>query len=269
MTQYGWYQVKYNAEGEVIGVTPASTTLLGTNGYVTDIKNVETAINAEDTVLYTQSFPDQGKAPQLKGSTLYVSTTDKEGFFVDENVKLVLVQTNDRKTTTTFETGVKELEDVMAQLNKAKDDGKYDYTVSAILEDGAATTVIVVDANDETGNSGTNKPVIKGDYEATVTPKINADGSIGFSAFTCTEMTGYVRKNAVAEYTVIMNGTEYTAKQTLGTVNYSDLTTKLAVPGITVKNGTEIEVQVVVTWESNNPGEAGIYNTVSGTGYIF
>ncbi len=268
MTQYGWYQVKYNAEGEVIGVTPASTTLLGTNGYVTDIKNVETAINAEDTVLYTQSFTDQGKAPQLKGSTLYVSTTDKEGFFVDENVKLVLVQTNDRKTTTTFETGVKELEDVMAQLNKAKD-GKYDYTVSAILEDGAATTVIVKDANDETGNSGTNKPVIKGDYEATVTPKINADGSIGFSAFTCTEMTGYVLKNAVAEYTVIMNGKEYTAKQTLGTVNYSDLTTKLAVPGITVKNGTEIEVQVVVTWESNNPGEAGIYNTVSGTGYIF
>ncbi|WP_209344380.1 S-layer homology domain-containing protein [Flavonifractor sp. AGMB03687] len=280
MKKDNWYQVKYNADGEVIGVnaetasgnigtwdlTTATSSTAGT--YVNNIDYVEKSINAEDNVLYSQSFTDEVKEPQLKGSTLYVTTTKDTGFFVDENVKLVLVQTNDRKTTTTFETGVKELEDVMAQLNKATD-GKYDYTVSAILEDGAATTVIVVDANDETGNSGTNKPVIKGDYEATVTPKINADGSIGFSAFTCTEMNGYVLKNAVAEYTVIMNGKEYTAKQTLGTVNYSDLTTKLAVPGITVKNGTEIEVQVVVTWESNNPGEAGIYNTVSGTGYIF
>ena len=268
MNQYGWYQVKYNAEGEVIGVTPASTTLLGTNGYVTNIKNVEAAINAEDTVLYTQSFTNQDKVPQLKGSTLYVTTENKTGFFVDENVKLVLIQKNDNKLTTTFETGVKELEDVMAQLNKAKDDGKYDYTVSAILEDGAATTVIVQDANDETGNSGTNKPVIKGDYKFdTLTANVDEKGNIVFSVASCETIKDWSLGNAKIEYTVsIDGGAERTFTQTIsGNTAMSSLANAMKVPGLTVKNGTNLTIEVLVTFDGTK--DTNTY-TIAGTCYI-
>ena len=270
MNQYGWYQVKYNAEGEVIGVTPASTTLLGTNGYVTDIKNVEAAINAEDTVLYTQSFTNQDKVPQLKGSTLYVTTENKTGFFVDENVKLVLIQKNDNKLTTTFETGVKELEDVMAQLNKAKDDGKYDYTVSAILEDGAATTVIVQDANDETGNSGTNKPVIKGDYKFdTLTANVDENGNIVFSVASCETIKDWSLGNAKIEYTVsIDGGAERTFTQTIsGNTAMRNLANAMKVPGLTVKNGTNLTIEVLVTFNGTGSDTSSVY-TIAGTCYI-
>lgn len=140
MKQYGWYQVQYNAEGEVIGVKTAASAL-DSNELVTDIKALETAINVEDTVLYTQTFSkDQ---PSMKGSTLFVTTTDKTGFFVAEDAKIVLIQTVKNKQETTFETGAKELENIIKDLNEKN--GNYNYTISAVINDGAATTVIVHD----------------------------------------------------------------------------------------------------------------------------
>ena len=276
-----WYQVKYNADGEVIGVSTLATDASGNIGtwdlttatsttagtYVNDIDHVEKSINAEDNVLYSQSFADEVKEPQLKGSTLYVTTTKDTGFFVDENVKLVLIQTNDNKTTTTFETGVKELEDVMAQLNKAKD-GKYDYTVSAILEDGAATTVIVKDANDETGNSGTNKPVIKGDYKFdTLTAYVDTNGAIKFSKASSTKIDSWDLKDAKIEYTVsIDGGAERTFTQTIsGTTAMSGLAAAMEVPGLTVKNGANLTIEVLVTFGGTK--DANTY-TIAGTCYI-
>ena len=151
MKQYCWYQVKYNAEGEIIGVMDEDASgyfdkwSLNANEYVTNIKDVETAINEEDTVLYTQPFTkDQ---PSMKGSTLFVSTKDKTGFFVAEDVNITLIQTVKNKQETTFETGVDNLEDIVNDLNTAN--GKYNYTISAILEDGAATSVVIYDRSND------------------------------------------------------------------------------------------------------------------------
>ena len=52
---------------------------------------------------------------------------------------------------------------MLSDLNKSKLDGNYDYTINAILEEGAATVVIINDANDETGNGGqtiTGEPTV-------------------------------------------------------------------------------------------------------------
>ena len=279
MAQYTWYQVKYNAAGEVIGVTDADAVGAGADAktdiyaqwdlkpyeYVINIDDVETAINAEDNVLYTQSFTND--TPSLKGSTLFVTTKSTQGFFVAEDAKVVLIQTNDLKQTTTYEVGVDALEDMIDDLNADPTTGKYDYDVSAILEDGAATTVIIYDRKDATGNAGDKTPVVEADYDATVTPSIDRTSGKIVVDLKCGAIASWKLGNAVAEYTVTMNGKEYTSKQTLGTVDFSAL--KLVVPGLTVKNGTEVEVNVVVTFNGTTEGvDTAKTYTVGGTGYI-
>ena len=142
MDQYNWYQVKYNADNEVMNVEPASKALTLNADYVTNIVNLETAINGkEDTVLYTQTFPkDQ---PEMKGSTLFVTTKSTQGFFVAEDVNITLIQIVKNKQETSFETGVDELENIIDDLNEKN--GTFNYQISAILEDGAATSVVIYD----------------------------------------------------------------------------------------------------------------------------
>ena len=168
MKQYNWYEVKYNAKGEVVGATLAKSALSG-NEYVDDIKNVETAINDKDTVLFENSeynkvtpaitstaLVDQPEGPHMKGSTFFVAKTDKEGFHVDAEVKIVFTQKNDNKTTTTYDDGASRLETYCGELNAI--DGEYNYEVSAILEGGSAKVVVIRDLNG-TGDSGnTPKP---------------------------------------------------------------------------------------------------------------
>ena len=142
MDQYNWYQVKYNADNEVMNVEPASKALTLNADYVTNIVNLETAINGkEDTVLYTQTFPkDQ---PEMKGSTLFVTTKSTQGFFVAEDVNITLIQIVKNKQETSFETGVDELENIIDDLNEKN--CTFNYQISAILEDGAATSVVIYD----------------------------------------------------------------------------------------------------------------------------
>ena len=134
MARYGWYQVKLNAENEVIGVESVATALdtatgdnvaLGQTGdYVTDIKWLAASINEEDTVLYSQPFTNNN--PTMIGSTLYVTSTkdDDNGFFVDENANITLIQWVKNKQETTFYTGADELEDIVEDLNEKT--GKFD-----------------------------------------------------------------------------------------------------------------------------------------------
>ena len=205
MQQYNWYQVKYNAKGEVISVQLAATALKNTGGtpvvggeYVDDVQNIETAINAEDTVLYEAStyeketpagklvdgtvvttyagaLYDQPKTPYLKGSTFYVETKTQTGFFVEEDVKIVFIQKNNNKKTTTFEEGVENLEDVVDELNPNRNN-QYDYEVSAIIEDGGATVVVIRDLNDDGYNvvrPSTHDHIVTASYDGRSTYTIS------------------------------------------------------------------------------------------------
>ena len=158
-----WYQVKYNAKGQVVDVldwggdADYTNWDLTTDGkYITDINGLKAAIKAHDTVLFEDSYPVAGSntVATMKGSTLYVDKDLTQGFYVDENAKVVFIQTNDGKTTTEYETGSDEVQSFIESLNVDKATGKYNYVISAILQNGAAQVVIIEDKADSTVNKG-------------------------------------------------------------------------------------------------------------------
>ena len=140
--QYEWFQVKYNANGEVISVEPVSTALEGYE-YVTNIALLDKAVDEEDTVLYSQTFKQN--QPSAKSNVLYVNRTinSMNGFHVSDDVKVALIQYNKNKEETTYYTGYDELEDIVETLNK--EHGSFNYTISAIIEGGDATVVVIRD----------------------------------------------------------------------------------------------------------------------------
>ena len=265
-----WYQVKYDAKGNVISVEPASTALdPAKKEYITSFGDIETAVNDNDTVLLEMvktKLVDHtlNKKLTLKGSTLYDATSATLGVAVDDDTNIVFIQKNDNKETTSFETGVKALETALKNLNEVSTN-TYSYEFSAYIEDGIATTVVIRDLT--AGEYEGSKPATKADYTFnTLTAEVNNNGKIVFSDATCTDISGWdFKAPATAEYTIsVAGGAARTYKQTLtaGTVN--TLATQLTVPGLTVKNGTDLAIDVVVTFTGNDNNTY----TVSGTCYI-
>ena len=191
-----WYQVKYDAKGNVISVEDAAKAFKAEpNKYITSFDKIETAVNKEDTVLLEMvgtGKPKTGLEDKLtlKGSTLYDQTSDTMGVVVDDDTHIVFIQTNDNKTTTSYETGVKALETALKNLNVVSEikDGsgkvtgyKYNYEFSAYIEDGIATTVVIRDLkevgytdNGSTGNTDL-KVTVKNGAIAVTGPKAQAD----------------------------------------------------------------------------------------------
>ena len=153
MTQYAWYVVSYNAAGNV-----TNTKLINTDDvnikYVNNYASgaIQTAINTGiETVLYEQNFTNATTLPKLIEQTLYMDSSDRNGFFIDESANVVLIQKNDGKVTTTYEVGPAAIEAAIDNLNVAAD-GKYDYELTAVIERGAAKVVIINDTTN--GNKG-------------------------------------------------------------------------------------------------------------------
>ena len=191
-----WYQVKYDAKGNVISVEDAAKAFKAEpNKYITSFDKIETAVNEEDTVLLEMvgtGKPKTGLEDKLtlKGSTLYDQTSKTMGVVVDDDTHILFIQTNDNKTTTSYETGVKALETALKNLNVASEitDGsgkvigyKYNYEFSAYIEDGIATTVVIRDLkevgytdNGSTGNTDL-KVTVKNGAIAVTGPKAQAD----------------------------------------------------------------------------------------------
>ncbi len=76
-----WYQVKYDAKGNVLSVDTASNALSAVKKeYITSFGDIETAVNDNDTVLLemveTKTVHNAlDKKLTLKGSTLYDATS--------------------------------------------------------------------------------------------------------------------------------------------------------------------------------------------------
>lgn len=181
-----WYQVKYDAKGNVIEVDDAANAFKSEpNKYITDFADIQKAVNKEDTVLLemveTKTVHNAlDKKLSLKGSTLYDVTSTKSGVAVDDDTHIVFIQTNDNKTTTSYETGIKALETALKNLNEVSK-GVYNYEFSAYIEDGIATTVVIRDLeevgytdNGSTGNTDL-KVTVKNGAIAVTGPKAPAD----------------------------------------------------------------------------------------------
>ena len=273
-----WYQVKYDAKGNVISVEPASSALSTVKKeYITSFGDIETAVNDNDTVLLemveTKTVHNAlDKKLTLKGSTLYDATSAKLGVAIDDDTNIVFIQKNDNKETTSFETGVKALETALKNLNEVSKD-TYSYEFSAYIEDGIATTVVIRDLT--AGEYEGSKPATKADYtfDGLTAYVDGTTGAIKFSTATCADISDWeLGTPATVEYTISVNGgAARTYKQTL-TSNvklYADaaaLAKVMTVPGLTVKNGSNLEINVVVTFKGTGT-DTNTY-TVSGTCYI-
>ena len=146
--QYDWVTLKYDADGNVKKI-----------GDVKDVVNTVNAANAlieQDTAdVIVLDGNNESLVYKLIGSTLYDVTNDKEGFLIAEDVKVVLTQTVKKVETTTYDEGVKVLESTLTNLNEDKD-GAHSYYFDAVIEDGAATVVAIVDKGADVKAEGPN-----------------------------------------------------------------------------------------------------------------
>ena len=150
MQQHTWYQVKFNADGNVISAQLASEAL-GKNEIVDNYNKISTAVNDKDTVLYYSTNPTiKSQNLDLTGRTLWLNTAKTQGFRVAEDVKTVLIQTNNNTEKTYFETGVNSLKTIVDDLMDRHSTAatRHDYVISAILEKGVATSVVIYDMDD-------------------------------------------------------------------------------------------------------------------------
>ena len=151
MRQHTWYQVRYNADGNVIEVSPASAELTAGDDYIINYDDLAAAIGDADnrTILYTSLAPHAINSEDLSltGRTLWVDTTANKGFRVASDVNVALIQTNNRTEKTYFETGVDALESIVDDLNDRHSTAatQHDYIISAIIEEGIATSVVIYD----------------------------------------------------------------------------------------------------------------------------
>ena len=155
MVQHTWYQVKFNADGNVIEVEKANKALdASKHEIVGDYDLIADAVDEKDTVLYYSTDPEiRTEDLDLTGRTLWLDTDKTVGFRVAEDVKVVLIQTNNNTEKTYFESGVNSLKTIVNDLNDRhykNEDGNTEhfYEISAIIEKGVATSVVIYDKDD-------------------------------------------------------------------------------------------------------------------------
>ena len=156
MNQGQWYEVKYNADGNV-RKAEAITFAAGTK-FINQVAQVQAAVNAFDTVLLCDNgnldgviggagAADDIDALTFDNGTLYTNTDASKGFSVSANVT-VLLALDDFDETEVY-TGYDGLKKALRDMN-ANNEGFQAGTVevSAILETpGSATVIVINDTN--------------------------------------------------------------------------------------------------------------------------
>ncbi|MDE6899237.1 MAG: hypothetical protein K2P16_08270, partial [Lawsonibacter sp.] len=180
MKQYHWYQIKTNGDGEVTGVyrlptdndagTLPTAKLSRYDDYAEDYEASErtegigeiayTVQNGASTVLYWNKDFINSQL-RMNGRTLYVATNDQTGFIVSNNVKWVVQQWDSNAKETYIDEGTTAtgLENMIDEINRrygaTKENGKtYQYQVSAVIENGIASSVVIYDPNNDYNRPG-------------------------------------------------------------------------------------------------------------------
>ena len=165
MKQGHWYQVRYDADGNVrrADLIPNEE---GFSGYESSVEDAVAAIEDNTrTVLLEDAFGDNtaGSADKLilEGRMLYTDAkkTQSRAFGVTSDVNVVLIQATENGLYDTIEeyTGVDGLEDAIDDMNG---NSPFEGKIAAIIEDGRATSIIIHNMNEidiEEGNSSSDK----------------------------------------------------------------------------------------------------------------
>ena len=111
---------------------------------------------------------------------------------------------------------------------------------------------------------------MKADYKFdALTATVDDKGAVKFSAANSNAISGWNMGNAKVEYTVSVNGgTQRVFTQNIGNTSAAALADQMTIPGLTVKNGSDIVINVLVTFNGTGTDSASVY-TVGGTCYIF
>ena len=185
MEQYKWYQVRTNASGNVIEAKEAGVALTvydpdhfisGNSQYVTKYDEINDAVEESGvkTVLYlTNGGPNDGATNgytgkmEVKGNrTLAITNEEGSGIWFRDDVNVVLQYWNRNKQEKDIMTGegvddLKEMVDIVNDNNR--DRGNATYFVSALIEDGRATTIVIYDSYNNYKRPGeTEKPETTG-----------------------------------------------------------------------------------------------------------
>ena len=186
MDEGKWYQVRYNADGEVIKVEADQTNVAGwldydhqydewslsnyegSDRYTNTLDTVYSTADGSvlvwgaadlypmegvDTVLYHEYFNVPGLPTVDKARTLYEYNTTTSGIRIATDASIILDQERNKDGGEVyFGTGVDDLIDFLEDLHK-RTNGNYEYDLSMVIEDGRATTVIIKD-HVEDGDAG-------------------------------------------------------------------------------------------------------------------
>ena len=191
MKQGEWYEIKYDADGNVRKVVDIDFSV-ASDKYENTVAQVEDVVKNNDTVLLADTTTVNRL--EFKNGTLYTSTIDNRGFSVSPDVKVVLALAD--KTGSEFDdvtdgyTGYNGLQKALRDLNaNAAGFTLGSVEVSAILESGVATSIVI---NDTNASGSTTTPVIPGttdsmgvtvdDKSLLVTAKFLDDGVGGITA---------------------------------------------------------------------------------------
>ena len=186
MQQGEWYEVRYDANGNVRRVTwladqdrnnvgDNSTGLTvpafdfenipvynTANEIINNIANVEASVDAEDTVLLWDNLTNDSYSVSVVGSTLQIETdtTDPMGFAVRSDAKTVLIQDSEVSKSGKitymddiyeYDGGTSGLERAIKRLN---DNDAFEGFIGAVFENGVATSVIIYDKTATDINTG-------------------------------------------------------------------------------------------------------------------
>ena len=216
MQQHTWYQVKFNADGNVISAELASTALSYVNKeIVDDYDEIAAAVDAKDTVLYYSTDPEiSTEALSLTGRTLWLDTTKTVGFRVAEDVKIALIQTNNKTEKTYFDNGVNSLKTIVEDLNDrhAAAADQHNYVISAVIEKGVATSVVIYD------KSSICDPYTDPDW-GTVVGDIKSVAFTADGSFRLVDARGNNITNGTYKYELQKAGVNGYSVVTSGTVN--------------------------------------------------
>ena len=294
MEEGKWYQVRYNADGEVTRISAEQTDTTapdydndnvygdwnladdsGTTRYTNTLDNTMSggsvtqygaAVLVEnagvDTILYHEKFGVIAGIPTVdKNRSLYQYNNTTSGVRIANDTKVVLDQErNNDGGDVYFGTGIDDLVDFLNDLNAYPaghvSAGRYNYDLSMVIEDGRVTSVIIVD-NVGDGDGGTRPDVDTENYNVVLTG----------STYTLEYRTGTYNQNDTEDVDtvlgMIMN--DLTAR------GYGDFEISTGTLGTTyyIQGTNGAGVTRTFTWDSNSGANRVMtLVTINGEGFM-
>ena len=164
MAQGEWFEVKYDADGNVRKVEAIDFSKAA-DKFVDKVENVEDAVEDFDTVLLSDTTTVEKLT--FKNGTLYTDRSATKGFSVSPDVKIVLALAD--KKGAEFDdvddsyTGYTGLEKALRDMNSQGTFGTGVVEVSAILDNGVATSIVINDTA-KAGSDVSNPSVPEGEF---------------------------------------------------------------------------------------------------------